>query len=146
MKTCKTCGQRKVLSEFYLAAGRPLSDCKPCWRARVKQRRLTDPSVRAYDRERAKLPHRRQMASAISKRWRERNPDAYRAQNALNNALRDGKVDRQPCQLCATRDSVHAHHRDYARPLDVTWLCARCHHRMHSLFPEMEGANKRASQ
>jgi hypothetical protein len=26
---------------------------------------------------------------------------------------------------------VHAHHEDYSRPLDVTWLCQKCHVQRH---------------
>jgi hypothetical protein len=24
----------------------------------------------------------------------------------------------------------------------VIWLCPKCHHRLHAMFPEIEGANK----
>lgn len=70
------------------------------------------------------------------------NPTAYRAHTAVGNALRDGKLERMPCEVCGTGDKVHAHHKDYAKPLEVVWLCARCHHRLHALFPELEGVNK----
>lgn len=139
MRPCKTCGASKPPSGFY--AGQ--TECKDCWKARVKLRRLTNPAVRAYDRERAKTPSRREKATAITSNWRRKNPDAYRAQNALNNAVRDGKIERKPCEICAQPKGVHAHHRDYSKPLDVVWLCPRCHHRLHALFPEFEGANKR---
>lgn len=122
-----------------------MSECKECWKARVKARRLVDPKVRAYDRERAKLPHRLANAVEVTRRWRADNPDAYRAHCALNNAVRKGVVQKKPCEVCAGTVGIHAHHKDYAKPLDVIWLCARCHHRLHALFPEFEGANKRAS-
>lgn len=143
MRTCKDCGEAKPPTEFYEYRGRRQTTCKVCWRARVKLRRLTDPKVREYDRKRAKLPHRRAKQRSINVAWRADNPDGYRAQTALNNAVRDGKLERKPCEICASTTSVHGHHKDYAKPLDVIWLCARCHHRLHALFPEMEGANKR---
>lgn len=143
MKTCKACGEPKPPEDFYKAHGQPMPECKACWCARVKLRRLTNPDVRAYDRKRAKTPQRVKKATEITRNWRQRNPDAYRAQNALNNALRDGKIERRPCEVCAQPKGVHAHHKDYSKPLDVIWLCARCHHRLHALFPELEGANKR---
>lgn len=139
MRLCKICGTSKPPSGFYNS----IVECKDCWRARVKLRRLTDPSVRAYDRARAKTPARAKKATAVTKSWRQRNPDAYRAHSAVNYAIRIGKLERGPCAICAETKHVHAHHRDYSKPLEVIWLCARCHHRLHALFPEFEGANKR---
>lgn len=142
MRQCKTCLVELPETDFYRAGNYYLSECKTCWKARVKARRLTDPSVREYDRKRAKLPHRIENATRITRAWRERNPDAAKAHRAVTYAVRSGKLTREPCEICGTRVHVHAHHKDYAKPLDVIWLCARCHHRLHALFPELEGANK----
>src|SRR6185312_3724336 len=98
-----------------------------------------NPKVQEYDRARAKLPHRKTHIRNISKSWREKHPLAYQAQTAVGNAIRDGKLRKGPCSICGTTDGVHAHHRDYTRPLDVTWLCPKCHHRLHATFPELSG-------
>lgn len=113
--------------------------CKECWKEQVKLRRLTEPSVRAYDRDRAKTPARKAHARRVTIRWRAEHPDAYRAQTAVGNALRDGKLLKKPCQVCGTDEDVHAHHDDYSKPLEVKWLCAKCHHRIHALFPQLSG-------
>ena len=39
---------------------------------------------------------------------------------------RYGFIDQQPCELCG-KENTEAHHRDYRKPLEVTWLC-RAHH------------------
>ncbi len=140
MKTCIKCGETKAPTEFYDGDRK----CKPCRCAMVRERRRNDESVREYDRDRAKQPHnvarRRQNTAA----WREQHPAAYRAQTAVGNAIRDGKLKKEPCLFCGTAEHVHAHHRDYSVPLDVTWLCAKCHHRLHANFPETEGHGARA--
>lgn len=87
------------------------------------------------------MPHRKQHMRSTAKRWREENPIAYRAHNAVNNAVRDGRLFKEPCAICGEAE-VHAHHRDYSKPLDVVWLCAKCHHRLHAAFPEFEGISK----
>ena len=48
------------------------------------------------------------------------------ARTDLNNAVRDGRIQRQPCRDCGSPDT-HGHHHDYSRPLDVIWLCPEHH-------------------
>ena len=133
---CRACDSEKGDDGFY--AGVP-SRCKECHKAAMKVRALTNPRVQEYDRERAKTPERKEKSARVSRDWRAKHPDAYRAQNKVNNSLRDGKLTKDPCCICGTTEHVHAHHKDYSKPLDVKWLCAKCHHRIHSVFPELGG-------
>jgi hypothetical protein len=133
---CKTCQCDLLLGDFYASNK---SSCKQCVRAAVRRRARTNPRVQEYDRERAKLPHRVKMRAEYNKRWRAENPDAYRAQTMIGNFLRDGKIKKEPCAICGATKHVHAHHHDYARPLNVTWLCAKCHQRVHAAFPQLGG-------
>lgn len=133
---CKLCNNEKASGEFYASVG---SRCKDCHRLAMKERSLTNPKVQEYDRKRAKTPARKAKTRAITSRWREKHPDAYRAQSAVGNALRDGKLKKLPCEVCGSKAHVHAHHSDYSKPLFVKWLCARCHLRLHALFPQLRG-------
>ena len=65
-----------------------------------------------------------------NKEWRQRNPEKVRAHWAVSNAIRYGKLQRQPCEVCGETKS-HAHHDDYNKPLDVKWLCHGCHWKRH---------------
>ena len=70
---------------------------------------------------------------AGKKKWIADNPEKRRAHTIANNAIRDGKLQRQPCERadegnCHGR--VHKHHDDYSKPLDVRFFCAR-HHAEH---------------
>jgi hypothetical protein len=116
-----------------------LNSCKDCRRTYTRNHRLKNESVREYDRQRSKTPNRREHLKASADRWDQQHTAAYRAHNIANNAVRDGKLAKRPCQICGTLEHVHKHHRDYSAPLDVTWLCARCHCRVHVLFPEISG-------
>jgi hypothetical protein len=133
---CCMCNQPKLPADFY--AGNA-SLCKECYKARVRRRALTNPRVQEYDRARAKTPERREHITRVSRQWRKDHPDAYKANNAVNNAVRDRRLDKEPCSICGTEKEVHGHHKDYSKPLDVIWLCARCHHRIHATFPELGG-------
>jgi hypothetical protein len=85
----------------------------------MKVRRLTNPHAQQYDRERARTPRRRQRRRLIADKWRKENPAGYRAQNAVNNAIRDGKIIKGPCAMCGTTRNIHGHHKDYTQPLKV---------------------------
>ena len=110
-----------------------LNACKDCVKKRVRKRARTDPAVQAYDRARyAASKKRRQHIRKNAERWRRDNPTAYRAQTAVNNAIRDGRLKKGRCKMCRTTKGVHAHHTDYSKPLVVIWLCAKHHHRLHA--------------
>lgn len=136
MKTCTACRTIKPFDDFYDHQGGKMGVCKGCHKAAVRARARTNPAVQEYDRRRSKTPERRAHIQLVSKRWREEHPDAYKAQTAVGNAIRDGKLKKQPCEICGNK-KVHGHHRNYLKPLEVTWLCARCHHRLHAVFPEL---------
>ena len=65
--------------------------------------------------------------SRNSRRFRERYPEKHAAHRAVEKALREGRLKRQPCEQCGVSDDLHAHHTDYSRPLHVVWLCRPCH-------------------
>lgn len=62
-------------------------------------------------------------------RQRAQNSQKAKAVGALNYAIRKGKLTRQPCEECGA-EKAEGHHDDYAKPLEVRWLC-RTHHRQH---------------
>jgi len=78
------------------------------------------------------------------------------AHNLVNGAVERGALVRpSACSECGVappprRDGgaqVEAHHDDYNRPLDVRWLCKRCHrawHRSHVPVPRRAGADPAA--
>jgi ribosomal protein S27AE len=142
--SCRVCKLFKPIHDFYknqLRNCNSVGECKECTKARVKARARTNPSVQEYDRARAKTPERKAKAAEITRKWRKNNPTGYAAHSAVSNAIRDGKLSKLPCEFCGS-GYVHAHHKDYSKPLDVIWLCPKCHHRLHAMFPEIEGANK----
>lgn len=53
-----------------------------------------------------------------------------RARAIVHMRIRRGKMERQPCEKCGD-PQAQAHHRDYTKPLEITWLCKRCHRKHH---------------
>ena len=70
---------------------------------------------------------RHEIWNKASIRYKKRYPERHRARWMVRNAIMNGVLTRLPCLVCGDSPS-HAHHEDYSRPLDVTWLCAS-HHR-----------------
>jgi len=61
-------------------------------------------------------------------------PDAKLKANArayANEYMRRGKLVKKPCEQCGNPDS-QKHHEDYNKPLEVIWLCRKCHLEKHS--------------
>ncbi len=54
-----------------------------------------------------------------------------RARSALHGALHRGKIIKPTeCSRCGKsppRRDLHGHHHDYTKPLDVEWVCQKCH-------------------
>ncbi len=108
-----------------MADGR-LNKCKECAKKDTKQSYEASGGRAEYEHMRARSPERREREKVYNKRRRERHPEKYKARAAVGNALRDGRLTKKPCENCGD-PKVQAHHEDYARPLDVKWLCFKCH-------------------
>lgn len=60
--------------------------------------------------------------------WKERNPQATKAKDALRAAIKSGKVKKpSKCSKCGSGGPLEAHHVNYNQPLRVLWLCTKCH-------------------
>lgn len=146
-KACFKCKEVKPITEFYahpaMGDGR-LNKCKECTRADVRDNYLANiERYREYERGRASLPHRvearkeyaqtpegREAFKRSNRRWQERNPIKRKAQVLAGNAIRDGRLAKQPCEVCGN-SKAQAHHDDYGKPLDVRWLCTKHHAEWH---------------
>lgn len=138
MKRCTRCSEFKPRTEFYShpkSADGLLGKCKPCQRADVRANRLVKiEHYRAYDRARGSRQELSYHRGYIAE-----HPNRRRANNAVSNAVRDGRLTKpQACWHCGSTRGVVAHHPDYSRPLAVSWMCQACHKRTHA---ETERAN-----
>lgn len=58
---------------------------------------------------------------------------AARAHYLVKVALQDGRLVRpDKCDICGDKRRVVAHHDDYAKPLEIRWLCFYCHKAWHN--------------
>lgn len=151
IKSCFKCGQQKPISGFHrhpqMKDGR-LNKCKECARRdAVLCRQKNLESVREHDRRRGQLEHRKaanrvRYLKRIStkagrkkeweqhRQWIERNRQKRNVHIVVNNAVKRGLICPQPCYSCGTQET-EAHHEDYSKPFEITWLCKPCHGRRH---------------
>lgn len=128
-KECNRCGVIKDFSEFHSKS----ACCRACKRAvdqgRVRHR--TDRSETNWG-EKAKQRKRRWAAS-------HRDPCKELARRAVRAAVEKGILMRpEVCSLCGAfarrvdgAAAIQAHHHaGYERPIEVQWLCPKCHVRV----------------
>jgi len=90
----------------------------------------------------------KEVSRNILRKWRNNNPEKYKAHRIVQEAIRLGVLVKQPC-ICGEKDSL-GHHPDYSKPLEVVWLCDPCHKIIHQYEREKNnvtdsGTKKRAS-
>lgn len=123
-KSCFKCGRILPIDMFYrhpqMGDGH-LNKCKECTALDVRlHREKNGDKIRAYDRSRSADRH--------VVKFELRHPGKKAAQTILGNAVKYGKIVKPPfCIRCWASGRIHGHHTDYSRPLDVIWLCPRCH-------------------
>lgn len=138
--TCKVCGVTSDVAEFYAGVG---SRCKECHKSAVRKNRhdkaeyykkydadryQNDPNVKERHRRYAKTEAGKIAFRKARQKWVEASPQKRAAHVLLNNSIRDGKVQKpENCEVCGSTGRIEGHHHDYTKPLDVKWLCRKCH-------------------
>lgn len=147
-KKCSKCGALLPASAFRqdknMFSGLQ-SQCKKCdksyWDERREKNRI---SINAEARRYYSL--HREEGKSRAKKWRNKNTE-YRASYARKYiekhpekraariiAWNKRRALNPPalCSRCGCPSSkIEAHHADYSRPLDITWLCRQCHSEIH---------------
>ncbi len=159
--TCSVCGVTSDAAEFYAGVN---SRCKECHKAKVRENRESKADYyRAYDAYRyqndpkVKQRHKRYSRTEEGKaslnkardKWLRNNAEKRACHTILNNAVRDGRLSKpDTCQCCGATDCrIDGHHDDYAKPLQVKWVCRSCHVEIHRQEDErlvsLQGAAKK---
>lgn len=118
-KTCSKCGKEKPADEFYknkLSKDGYEWRCKECVKAATRRREQENPEgvLRSRLSMYGKKPTRRNACRVV--------------EAALNAGVLEKPHNCSICNCPDTEKRIEAHHFDYSRPLDVTWLCPSCHY------------------
>ena len=131
MKTCIKCDLPKNESEFdrdKRAKDGLQGQCKECGKKADHSRYLANRQL-VLDRNAKWVkdnPERRAEIRAKGDREQKaKHPERIKARQAVYRAIKTGRLVKEPCHCGETE--VQGHHEDYSKPLDVEWLCAKCH-------------------
>ncbi len=141
-KTCSRCDVEKDISLFQIRKASKdgyTAACKACLSSYDKARANNASRVKARE-EYAKSDRGIAAGVAARQRYIDRNPVKRKAHIIVGNAIRDGKLHKQPCEECGN-SKVHAHHDDYAKPLNVRWLCPAHHSQWHEVNGDAANAS-----
>lgn len=131
-KICFKCNTYKDLTEFYnhkqMVDGK-LNKCKECTKKDVATNYSKNRTYYSrYDQQRYQTKERRARQLQYQINRRRNNPLKYKAWTKLNHAVRDGHIIKPDiCSKCGSDRNIEGHHDDYSKPLEVKWLCFKCH-------------------
>jgi ribosomal protein S27AE len=128
-KVCSQCKKEKEIIQFnkrHLSKDGLNAHCISCHRK--------------YDRKRYELnkEKRKKLVRLYNKKNKEkislRRKEKYKqkdwAREKVRRALKNKLLTKKSCKKCGEWE-VQAHHKDYSKPLDVVWLCRKCHGMEH---------------
>jgi len=100
--------------------------CKEC-RAKQYQKwkEKNKDALRIYQRKWRKKNKKR--LDEYMQQYKQEHSKEIKARNTANNHI----VDIQPCELCGNPLAIK-HHNDYSKPLEIRFLCRRCHWKLHN--------------
>lgn len=135
LKRCSKCKTEKPFELFY--KNKAMRDgycnyCISCLKKRYVSKRDTPYHERQLSLKRGRYQERKAKGDYdnLYQRKKLKSPERVKARNALSYAIASGKLIKQPCTVCGDT-KVQAHHTDYSKPLDVTWLCIKHHMQQH---------------
>ncbi len=132
MKICGHCKIEKLQSDFSLNCSKKdglRAQCKDCDKAYYK----THQKERAnYQRTRRRTSTGKVVMGKWARKHRLKYPEKAKAIDTVNNAIKADKLRRPlTCESCNKEKFVEGHHPDYDKPLEVEWLCKKCHTELH---------------
>jgi hypothetical protein len=129
------------MSDFRLIKGRISNPCKECRTKYSRDNKDRDKKSKDKYRlankekiyENTKTWRKKNPEKIVEhvKNWRSKNVDKVRTWQKYQDAILAGKIIAKTCCEKCNSQPVQAHHEDYSKPLEVIYLCKKCHSARH---------------
>ena len=132
MTVCSNCKIKQLRSEFSPDRRRPCglrSWCKSCCRKRGRGHYETNRErIAIQQKEYSQTKKGKEVHRAATQKQQAFNPEKKVASSVVYHAVQIGELRRSICcESCGLPAKTDGHHEDYNKPLEVDWLCRRCH-------------------
>ena len=136
---CKICGKRYIRKDSIHGTQICSEKCKIKHDSIRKQAKL-DANRITHSTHKYRYP--KSSRKSIEK-WTAKNKIKKDAHLKLRYNVKMGRIKKSSiCFICGDNTLLHGHHQDYSRPLDVVWLCAKCHQYIHRLLIVIKGETR----
>jgi hypothetical protein len=126
IRVCRECRISKPINSYHRSAGCRYGRDTVCIECRRAMKREYYRKHRGRHRE-------------VMDKWYKENAIRHAAHDVVYRAVATGNLTPQPCEVDPAHGIGHAHHDDYAKPLNVRWLCQSCHKRHHAMMRTRPG-------
>jgi len=78
--------------------------------------------------------HNRERYIERNAEYSKNNRLVRRAHSRIYFLVKNKRIEKPTvCSLCGkNEDKIQGHHEDYSKPLEVIWVCVKCHRAIHS--------------
>lgn len=137
---CKKCKYQKSGRKHYLENKEKCHENASRYAKKNREsinKRVRDDYNQEPEKYLDRLRENRKSNKDTLKRYRENHREKINAQNQLRDHVKRGNIIKpSKCSICASDKWIEAHHADYTKPLDVVWLCKKCHVSIHKGFKD----------
>lgn len=125
-KICRICGTVFKPKEWQIRKSD--YECPSCKRDRQNNFNSNDPLFKAKRRTRNATLRVKEYNSNYQQRIKlDRFASLKKsARRKVQTEIEAGRIQRGSCSICNS-PNAEAHHSDYSKPLDITWLCDKHH-------------------
>lgn len=101
-----------------------------------REKMLKNPKWVMAERERCRIKQEKYRSLGLEiptsqkciNEWAKRNRHKKRAHLQVKRAIARGDIIKpKNCSKCGIEGVIQAHHPDYSKPLEVMFLCTKCH-------------------